>query len=223
MPRAPHSPPASKEEGAASEPKAQVGHEEAIPSPVPATSESPKAGPSISAVTRSGEKAKAEDILQAIRVLKQIKGEHRPATTDERNMLARFGGFGAVALSLFPDPVTETNKNPTWQALGMELSRLLSPAEDESARRTVFNAFYTSPVVIDAMYRCWHGSACPRMGRSSEPGCGSGRFMGQAPAGMRFIGVELDGISGRIAKALHPHQDIRTESFRRHEAPRGGS
>jgi hypothetical protein len=153
--------------------------------------------------------------------LKRIEEEHRLATTDERDILLRFGGFGAVALSLFPDPVKGTYKDPTWQALGQELSELLSPAEYESAKRTTFNAFYTSPLVMRAMYEALARFGVPRDATVLEPGCGSGRFMSQAPAGMRFIGVELDSISGRIAKALHPDQDIRIESFADTKLPEG--
>ena len=100
----------------------------------------------------SGEKAKAQDILAAIRVLKVIDHERRPATPEERRTLARFAGFGPVALSIFPDPVIGRYKDPTWQALGEELQSLLTPEEYDSAKRTTFNAFYTSPTVIAAMH-----------------------------------------------------------------------
>ena len=101
----------------------------------------------------SGEKTKARDILAAIRTLQTIEREQRPATHDERDILARFGGFGAVALSLFPDPVTGRYKDAGWQTLGDELKSLLTPEEYDSAKRTTFNAFYTSPVVIDAIHQ----------------------------------------------------------------------
>jgi hypothetical protein len=154
--------------------------------------------------------------------LKRIEEEKRPATTDERDILTRFGGFGAVALSLFPDPVKLTYKDPTWQALGEELAQLLSPAEYESAKRTTFNAFYTSPLVMRAMFDALSRLGVPRDDATVlEPGCGSGRFLSQAPAGMRFIGVELDSISGRIAKALYPEHDIRIESFADTKLPDG--
>ena len=68
----------------------------------------------------TGEKAKTRDILAAIRALKRIESEDRPATDDERQALGRFGGFGAVALSLFPDPVTGRYKDASWQFLGEE-------------------------------------------------------------------------------------------------------
>jgi N12 class adenine-specific DNA methylase len=170
----------------------------------------------------SGEKAKARDILAAIRILNQLDEEHRPATANERKALARFGGFGPVALSLFPDPVTGNYKDETWQALGEELRELLSPEDYDSAKRTTFNAFYTSPTVIQAMHEALGRIGAPADATVLEPGCGIGNFMSQAPQGMRFIGVELDRTSGRIARALHPDQDIRIENFRDTRLPESG-
>jgi N12 class adenine-specific DNA methylase/trans-aconitate methyltransferase len=165
-------------------------------------------------VVASGEKAKARDILAAIRTLQTIEQERRAATAEEKQTLARFAGFGPVALSIFPDPVTGRYKDIAWQALGEELKASLSPGDYDSAKRTTFNAFYTSPTVIAAMH-----DALARLGVAPgatvlEPGCGTGNFMSQAAPGMRFIGIELDSISGRIARALHPGQDIRIENFR---------
>ena len=162
----------------------------------------------------SGEKAKARDILTAIRVLKTIDHEQRPATAEERQTLARFAGFGPVALSVFPNPVSGRYKDAPWQAVGEELRSLLTPEEYESAKRTTFNAFYTSPTVIAAMHE-----AIARLGVLTdatilEPGCGTGNFMSLAPQGMRFVGIELDRVSGRIAQALHSDQNIRIENFR---------
>jgi N12 class adenine-specific DNA methylase len=167
----------------------------------------------------SGEKAKARDILAAIRTLKTIEQEQRPATAEEKQSLARFAGFGPVALSIFPDPVNDQYKDGSWQTLGEELKTLLTPEEYDSAKRTTFNAFYTSPTVISAIHE-----AIGRLGVSAgatilEPGCGIGNFMSQGREGTRFIGVELDSISGRIAKALHPNQDIRIENFRDTKLP----
>jgi N12 class adenine-specific DNA methylase len=161
-----------------------------------------------------GEKAKARDIITAIRTLQSIEREQRPATPQEQQALARFGGFGAVALRIFPDPLTGAYKDPTWQALGEELQSLLTPEEYDSAKRTTFNAFYTSPTVIAAMHKALTRLGVPRTATVLEPGCGPGRFLSQAPHGMRFIGIELDSISGRIARSLHPGQDIRIENFR---------
>lgn len=180
-----------------------------------ATSDHPQSTPTVA----SGEKSKARDLLAAIRTLKRTEDERRPATPDERQALCRFSGFGAVALSLFPDPVTRRYKDASWQVLGEELKALLSAEEYDSAKRTTFNAFYTAPVVMEAM----HG-ALARLGVSPqatvlEPGCGIGNFMGCGPEGMRFIGIELDSISGRIARAIHPGQDIRIENFRDTKLP----
>ena len=167
----------------------------------------------------SGEKAKARDIIAAIRTLQAIERDRRPATHEEKQTLARFSGFGPVALSIFPDPVTGKFKDAGWQALGEELESLLTPDEYDSAKRTTFNAFYTSPTVIAGMH-----DAMVRLGIAinatiREPACGIGNFMGQAESGHRFIGVELDSISGRIARALHPEADIRIESFRDTKLP----
>ena len=168
----------------------------------------------------SGEKAKARDILAAIRTLQTIERDQRRATTDERDILSRFGGFGAVALSLFPDPVRGTYKDG-WEPLGQELKSLLTPEEYGSAKRTTFNAFYTSPIVIRAMHEALARLGVPGDALVLEPGCGVGNFMSQAPGGMRFIGVELDSVSGRIARALHPEADIRIENFRDTKLPEG--
>ncbi len=162
----------------------------------------------------SGEKAKARDILAAIRTVQRIEQEKRHATPEERQALARFAGFGPVALSLFPNPVTGHYKDASWQALGEELKTLLSPEDYDSAKRTTFNAFYTSSTVIRATYDALARLGLPANPLILEPGCGPGRFLYLAPKETRFIGVELDAISGRIARALHPGQDIRIENFR---------
>lgn len=162
----------------------------------------------------SGEKTKARDLLAAIRTLRSIEGEGRRASRDERQVLARCAGFGAVALSIFPDPVTRRYKDEGWRVLGEELKALLTPEEYDSARRTTFNAFYTSPTVITAIHDAITRLGVPDDATILEPGCGIGNFMGQGSERYRFIGVELDSISGRIARALHPDQDIRIESFR---------
>jgi N12 class adenine-specific DNA methylase/predicted RNA methylase len=170
-------------------------------------------------VIASGEKTKARDIVAAIRTLQRIEREKRPATESERQTLARFGGFGAVALSLFPDPVTGRYKDSGWQALGDELKSLINPAEYESARATVYNQYFTSPVVMRAMHRALSRLGVPPEATVLEPGCGTGNFMTHAAAGRRFIGIEKDSLSGRIARALHPDHDIRIESFQDSRVP----
>ena len=162
-----------------------------------------------------GEKAKAHDIITAIRTLKQVEEENRPATPEEKQGLARFCGFGPVALSIFPNPVTDEYKDG-WHEVGEELRSLLTAEEYASARASTYNAFYTSPIVIKAMHE-----GLTRLGVSPgsvvlEPGAGVGRFI---TPNHRFIGVELDSISGRIARLLHPGQDIRIENFRDSRLP----
>jgi N12 class adenine-specific DNA methylase len=161
----------------------------------------------------SGEKSKARDIIAAIRTLKRIEEEQRPATPEERQALARFGGFGAVARSLFPDPVTGRYTDG-WQALGEELASLITRDEYDSAKATTFNQFFTSPLVMRAMHAALARLGVPPNALVLEPGCGIGNFMGVAPEVMRFVGIEKDSISGRIARALHPNADIRIENFR---------
>ena len=167
----------------------------------------------------SGEKTKARDIIAAIRTLKAIEQDQRRASPEERDILARFSGFGPVALSIFPDPVTSKYKAPAWQAIGEELKTLLTLTEYDSAKRTTFNAFYTSPTVITTIHEAIARLGVPAHATILEPGCGTGNFMSHGAPGARFIGVEMDSISGRIAKALHPDQDIRIEGFQDTKLP----
>jgi N12 class adenine-specific DNA methylase len=162
----------------------------------------------------SGARAKASDILAAIRTLQLIEREQRPATAAERRLLACFPGFGSVALRLFPDPITGAYQDGSWQALGEALQSLLTPEDYASAKRATFTAFYTPPVVMHAMHDALARLGLPPHATVLELGCGIGNFMGCAPAGMRFIGVELDRLSGHIARALYPQHDIRLEHFR---------
>ena len=180
----------------------------------------PKRGPPAHAPEiASGEKAKARDAIAAIRTLQQIERETRSATEEEQTVLARFPGFGPLALRIFPDPVTGQYKDASWQALGDTLHSLLTPEEYASAKRTTFNAFYTSPLVIEAIYDALPRLGVPTNAHLLEPGCGTGNFLAMAPHGMQFTGVELDTLSGRIAKARHPQHDIRVEDFRNSRLP----
>src|SRR5581483_2756142 len=90
----------------------------------------------------------------------------------------------------------------------------LTTEEYDSAKRTTFNAFYTSPTVIASMHEAIARLGVPENATILEPGCGIGNFMSEGARGHRFIGVEMDSISGRIARAIHPEHDIRIESFR---------
>src|SRR5262249_12990323 len=123
-------------------------------------------------------------------------------------------GFGPVALLIFPDPATGRYKDDGWQALGEELKSLLTPDEYDSAKRTTFNAFYTSPLVIASIHDAIARLGIPANSTVLEPGCGIATVTTQRPPVLRFLGVGLDPIPGRIAKPLHPGQDIRIENFR---------
>ncbi len=170
----------------------------------------------------AGALARARDLLEAIRVVKRLEAERRAASPDERRALERFGGFGAVALRLFPDPVTGAFKGPSWEALGEELRSLLTEAEYAGARRTVFHAFYTPPLVVRAMFAALDRLGVPGDATVLEPGCGAGNFLKHAPRGLRFLGVELESLSGRVARALFPGHDIRIEDFRATRIPGQG-
>src|SRR2546423_2814691 len=152
----------------------------------------------------SGEKAKARAILAAIRTLQAIEQAQRPATPEEHAVLTRFPGFGPVALGIFPDPVTGQYKDATWRQLGDQLQALLTPEDYASARRTTFTAFYTAPVVMQAMYEALARLGVPSEVTVLEPGCGIGNSLAHAPAGMRFIGVEPARPPPRIRPRLPP-------------------
>ncbi|MGH7173839.1 MAG: hypothetical protein ACRELG_26455, partial [Gemmataceae bacterium] len=119
----------------------------------------------------TGEKGKAQDILSAIRTLKKLERLRSTPDDDEAKVLARFAGFGPVALSIFPDPVTGKFKDG-WQAIGEELRELLTPEEYESAKRTTFCQFFTSPVVMRAMHGALARLGVPAGATVLEPGCG---------------------------------------------------
>ncbi|MCA9050163.1 MAG: methyltransferase domain-containing protein, partial [Planctomycetaceae bacterium] len=168
-----------------------------------------------------GERAKAVGILEAVRTLKLLEAEQRSPTEPERGLLQQFSGFGPVALHLFPNPVTRQYRDAGWEGLGRQLEELLTAEEYASARRTTFNAFYTSPVVINAIHQAVNRLGVPENGLVLEPGCGTGNFIGHAEGAKRFIGVELDSLSARIAKALYPQHDIRQENFRETQLAEG--
>ena len=176
----------------------------------------------------TGEKSRAREIIAAIKTLKAIEQAKRPATLDERSILSRFGGIGPVARSIFPD-VIKLRDNPDhefggypdagWQAIGGELKTLLTPEEYDSAKRTTFSQFFTAPVVMSAMHSALESLGVPDSAIILEPGCGIGRFLSHSKPNQRFIGVELDSISGRIGRLLHPQADIRIEGFQNSKLP----
>ena len=161
---------------------------------------------------------KFRDNVAAIKILKLLDTESRPATPEERKKLARYVGFGALKA------VFDQN-NKQWKAQYTELRDLLNDEEYDSARASVLNAHYTSKPVVDAMF-----SAVRRLGfvggRFLEPSAGSGNFFGMMPADIRkastLHGVELDLLTSKLLKALYPKANIAVATgFQHYQVPAG--
>lgn len=118
--------------------------------------------------------------------------------------------------------MTRRYKDSGWQVLGEELRGLLTSEEYDSAKQTTFCAFYTSPVIMTGIHDAIARLGIPVGATILEPGCGVGNFMSQGERGHHFIGVEMDRLSGRIARARFPEHDIRIENFRDSRLPVGG-
>ncbi len=170
----------------------------------------------------AGLKVRAGDLVEAVRTFKRVEREGRPATADDRQILSQFGGLGPLARLIFPDPATGTYKDGVWRNLGEQLRAELTDDEYDSARRTTFTAFYTPPAVVAAVHSAVARLGVPADATVLEPGCGTGTFIAGDPApGRRYVGVEQDLLSGRIARALHPGHDLRVENFRDTRLPEG--
>ncbi len=153
-------------------------------------------------------KEKFRQNVEAIRTLERIEGERRTATPEEQEILAKYVGWGGLA-----DAFDSSKAN--WANEYQELKSLLSPEEYASARESTLNAHYTSPVIIQAIYDAVGKMGFTR-GNVLDPAAGIGNFYGCLPeemAGSRLYGAELDGITGRIAKQLYPHADIKITGF----------
>ena len=155
-----------------------------------------------------GAKQKYARNIEAVRTLFKLEQEHRGATAEEQQVLSRYVGWGGLADAFDP------NKD-SWAKEYAELKNLLSEDEYAAARSSVLNAHYTSPTVIRGIY-----DAVEKMGFRSgnilEPSMGVGNFFGMLPDSMadsRLYGVELDSITGRIAKMLYPQADITVAGF----------
>ena len=155
-----------------------------------------------------GPKAKYQANVAAIKLLKYLEETTGQATPEQQEVLSRYVGWGGVADAFDPD-------KPAWDAEYSELKELLPPEEYAAARASTLNAHYTSPTVIRAIYEAVEQMGF-RAGNILEPSCGVGNFFGMLPesmAGSRLYGVELDSISGRIAKQLYPKADITVAGF----------
>ena len=155
-----------------------------------------------------GAKAKFRANLDAINLLKELEHEGRQATPDEQEVLSRYVGWGGLA-----DAFDESKQN--WASEFKELSAALTPEEYNAARASTLNAHYTSPTVIRAIYDAVESMGF-QTGNILEPSMGVGNFFGCLPdnmAGSKLYGVELDSITGRIAKQLYPKADITVAGF----------
>lgn len=155
-----------------------------------------------------GQKSKFENNMRAIRTLKTLEKENRPASPEDQEVLSQYVGWGGI-------PQAFDERNAAWADEYRELKYTLTPEEYEMARASTLNAHYTSPTVIRAIY-----SAVEQMGFHTgnilEPSCGVGNFFGLLPETMqnsRLYGVELDSITGRIAQYLYPQADIAVTGF----------
>ena len=155
-----------------------------------------------------GPKAKFQANVNAIRLLKELESAGQQASPEQQEILSRYVGWGGLADAFDPE-------KPAWALEYAQLKELLTPEEYAAARGSTLNAHYTSPTVIQAIYE-----AVDRMGFETgnilEPSMGVGNFFGMLPEKMRnshLYGVELDPVSGRIAKQLYPKADITVGGF----------
>jgi N12 class adenine-specific DNA methylase len=155
-----------------------------------------------------GAKTKYRQNVDAIRILKEIEDEGRLATLQEKEVLAQYAGWGGI-------PQTFDEGRSQWSSEYIELKGLLTESEYAAARASTLNAHYTSPVVIRAMYTALENMGF-KSGNILEPACGVGNFFGLVPESMDgtgLYGVELDSITGRIAKQLYPDANIQVQGF----------
>ena len=148
--------------------------------------------------------------VAAIRLLKQLEAENRPATPEEQEVLAKYVGWGGLADCFDP-------RHSNYEGL----KSLLTEEEYAAARESTLTAFYTPPVVIRSIYAAL-GQMGFRQGNVLEPACGIGHFLGMLPESMaesKLYGVELDDISGRIARQLYPRSSISVRGYEKMDFP----
>ncbi len=164
-----------------------------------------------------GAKTKFRANIEAVKTLKILEAEKRPATAEEKETLSKYVGWGALAKAF-------DKNDEKWAAEYKELSELLTPQEYAQARSTVNDAFYTSPTVIDGIYEALTNFGFEG-GNVLEPAMGIGNFFGRMPEEMQahsqLYGVEIDSLSGRIAQALYPDADIAIQGFEKNRFQNG--
>lgn len=161
-----------------------------------------------------GPKERFNANVAAIQLLQALESENRAATGEEQEVLAKYTGWGALPQAFDAD-------NTQWAKEYQQLRSLLTPEEYDAARASTLNAHFTSPVVIRSMYKALEQMGF-KAGNVLEPACGTGNFFGMVPESMnrcRFYGVELDGITGRLAKQLYPSARIAVQGFETTDYP----
>lgn len=157
----------------------------------------------------SGEKAKYRDNIAAIRTLLKIEKEKRFATAEEQGIMSKYVGWGGLAKAFDKGAAN-------WEKEYIELKALLSGKEYEAALNSTLTAFYTDPNIIRPVYRCLERFGF-KSGEILDPAMGTGNFFSVIPENIseesHLYGVELDSITGRIAKQLYPNADIRIQGF----------
>lgn len=152
--------------------------------------------------------------IAAIQLLKKCENEHRYATPEEQEILAKYVGWGGLSDAFDP-------KKSAWAAEYLELQTVLSEEEYESARESTLTAFYTPPIVIKSMYQALENMGL-KSGNILEPSCGVGNFIGMKPESLsdcKIYGVELDSVSGRIAAQLFQKSKIAVEGYEKVNLP----
>lgn len=156
-----------------------------------------------------GAKTKFKNNLLAIQTLKQIESEDRTATSEGQEILSKYVGWGGLSQAF-------DSENTQWSKEFAQLSDALTPEEYEAARKSVLDSFFTAPAIIDGIYEALEKFGFAG-GNILEPSCGVGNFIGKMPseiAGQTAVyGVEIDSVSGRIAKQLYPDADIQITGF----------
>ncbi|MCX4257716.1 MAG: SNF2-related protein [Oscillospiraceae bacterium] len=159
--------------------------------------------------TEGGAKARFANNVAAIKLLKDIEKENRTATPKEQEVLAKYVGWGGIANAF-------DSRKPDWSKEYTELKGLLTDEEYRAARASTMNAHYTSPTVINAIYSTLDNMGFDG-GKILEPAMGIGNFFGAMPENIRansdLHGVELDSITGRIAKQLYPSANIQIKGY----------
>lgn len=162
-----------------------------------------------------GLKTKCAVNIAAIKTLKQIEAENRNATPEEQEILSKYVGWGGMAQEVF------SGNNEKWVKEHAELKELLTDEEYAAAKGSTLNAHYTTPTVINAIYKALDNMGFKK-GSVLEPAMGVGNFFGCIPEKMKdskLYGVELDSITGRIAKQLYPNADIQIKGFEKTDFP----